>query len=188
MPERTQPPVGSSGPGTDALDSKDAFCPQRGECRHAFHDVGLAMGNVLAQATAMGLYVHQMAGFDQDAARQRLGIPEEYEPVTAIALGYPGDPDDLPEDLRRRELAPRERKPVTEFVFSGRWGRTISPADDLETYRGRWLFAASLSEGILRSVAPVVWLVTCYVPSRTGRISGLGADAGGMLPAIQFLV
>jgi hypothetical protein len=48
------------------------------------------------------------------------------EPVAAIALGYPGDPQSLPEKLRQRELAPRERKPLTEFVFAGRWGQ-ISP-------------------------------------------------------------
>jgi nitroreductase len=77
------------------------------ENRHAFHDLGMAVGNMLVQATAMGLYVHQMAGFDRDAARQKLGIPEGHEPVAAIALGYPGDLNDLLDDLRKRELAPR---------------------------------------------------------------------------------
>jgi len=99
------------------------------ENRHAFHDLGLAVGNMLAQATAMGLYVHQMAGFDRDAARRKLGIPEEHEPVAAIAIGYPGDLGDLPDDLRKRELAPRERKPVAEFAFSERWGRTMLQDD-----------------------------------------------------------
>lgn len=95
------------------------------ENRHAFHDVGLAVGNLLVQATAMGLYVHQMAGFDREAARRTLGIPEGHEAVAAIALGYPGDPNELPEDLRERERAPRERKPVGEFLFSGLWGETL---------------------------------------------------------------
>ena len=90
---------------------------------------GMAVGNMLAQATAMGLQAHQMAGFDRNAARGRLGIPERHEPVAAIALGYPGDPDDLPEDLRERELTPRERRPVEEFVFSGRWGSTVPLAN-----------------------------------------------------------
>jgi nitroreductase len=94
--------------------------------RHAFHDVGLAVANLIVQATALGLVVHQMAGILPDRVRQLYGVPEQYEPVAGIALGYPGDPQSLPEGLRKRELAPRERKPLTEFVFSGRWGR-ISP-------------------------------------------------------------
>ena len=92
--------------------------------RHAFHDVGLAVANLIVQATALGLVVHQMAGILPDRVRQLYGVPEQYEPVAGIALGYPGDPQSLPEGLRKRELAPRERKPLTEFVFSGRWGRT----------------------------------------------------------------
>ena len=94
--------------------------------RHAFHDVGLAVANLIVQATALGLVVHQMAGIFPDKIREMYGIPEGYEAVAGIALGYPGDPQSLPEGLRKRELAPRERKALTEFVFSGRWGRTSS--------------------------------------------------------------
>ncbi len=92
--------------------------------RHAFHDVGQAVANLIVQATALGLVVHQMAGIHPDKVRELYGVPEQYDPVAAIALGYPGDPQSLPEKLRKRELAPRERKPVTEFVFSGCWGQT----------------------------------------------------------------
>ena len=92
--------------------------------RHAFHDVGLAAANLVTQATALGLGVHQMAGIFPDKIRELYGIPEGYEAVAGLALGYPGDPESLHERLRKRELAPRERKPLTEFVFSGRWGRT----------------------------------------------------------------
>lgn len=91
--------------------------------RHAFHDVGLAVENLVIQATAMGLFAHQMAGFHIEKARIDLEIPAGYEPVAMIAVGYPGDPDRLPEKLRQREQAPRERRPVGEFVFSGMWGR-----------------------------------------------------------------
>ena len=91
--------------------------------RHAFHDVGLAVANLIVQATALGLVVHQMAGIFPDKIRELYGIPEGYEAVAGIALGYPGDPQSLPDGLRKRELAPRERKHVTEFVFSGRWGQ-----------------------------------------------------------------
>ncbi len=92
--------------------------------RHAFHDVGQAVANLIVQATALGLAVHQMAGFHPDKVRELYGVPKEFEPVAAIALGYPGDPQSLPDKLRTRELAPRERKHIAKFVFTGRWGRT----------------------------------------------------------------
>ena len=94
--------------------------------RHAFHDVGQAVTNLTLQATALGLFVHQMAGFYPDKVRAFYGIPKEFEPVAAIALGYPGDPEGLSEKYRSREAAPRTRKPLTEFVFSERWEH-ISP-------------------------------------------------------------
>lgn len=94
--------------------------------RHAFHDVGLAAENLVIQASALGLMVHQMAGIHVDKARETYGIPEGYDAVAGFAIGYPGEPQSLPEGLRERELAPRSRKPVESFVFSGRWGETSS--------------------------------------------------------------
>ena len=87
--------------------------------RHAYHDVGLATAQLVLQATAMGLGVHQMAGFSQDKAREVCGIPEGYEPVTAIAIGHPGAPEILPDPMRERELAPRSRKSLSEIAFVG---------------------------------------------------------------------
>ncbi len=104
--------------------------------RHAFHDVGLASENLVIQATAMGLAVHQMAGFQVDKAREVFNIPEGWEPAAAIALGYPGEADSLPEPLRTRELAPRTRKPLEQFVFTGRWGEVaplVTPAANPQT-------------------------------------------------------
>jgi nitroreductase len=77
------------------------------------------------QATSLGIYVHQMGGFDKSAARQAFAIPDGYDPVVAIAIGYRDAADSLPEDLRIREVEPRMRKPLSEFVFSGRWGSPI---------------------------------------------------------------
>lgn len=95
------------------------------ENRHAFHDVGAAEANLAAQATALGLYVHQMAGFDVNKARELYGIPQGYEPVDAVALGYIGDPHSLSERLQQRLSAPRSRKPFQEFVFTGRWQQSL---------------------------------------------------------------
>ena len=91
--------------------------------RHALHDVGQAVANLTLQATALGLYVHQMAGFSVDAARQTYNLPETVEPVAGIALGYLGDPDSLPEELRQREVVLSARKPLGEFVYGEAWGR-----------------------------------------------------------------
>jgi nitroreductase len=92
----------------------------------ALHDVGAANAQLTMEATSRGLVVHQMAGFHHDKARQAFGIPEGWDPVSAMAIGYPGDPEALPEKLRESELAPRTRKPLSEFVMSGHWGHTAS--------------------------------------------------------------
>jgi nitroreductase len=97
--------------------------------RHAGHDLGIAVGFVLLQATALGVATHPMAGFDVEKARAATGLPAGIEPLTMIALAMPGDPDSLPEDLQKRELAPRLRRPLAETVFGARWG---SPAPFLE--------------------------------------------------------
>lgn len=94
------------------------------ENRHAFHDVGAASANLATQATALGLAVHQMAGFDVAKAKELYSIPEGYEPVAAIALGYLGNPEQLSERLQQRLAAPRDRKPFDRFVFTGSWDQT----------------------------------------------------------------
>src|SRR5450755_4011393 len=90
--------------------------------RHAFYDLGQASANLSLQATALGLMAHQMAGFDIEAAREHFAVPEGWEPVSVIALGYPGNLDSLTEKLRQREIAQRQRKPLESFIFSGAWG------------------------------------------------------------------
>ena len=94
--------------------------------RHAYHDVGLAAACLTFQATAEGLAVHQMAGIEVDKIRTTFAVPQGWDPVSGIAVGYPGDPASLPEQLRQRELAERVRKPLSSFVFSGTWG-TAAP-------------------------------------------------------------
>lgn len=94
--------------------------------RAAVHDLGLAAGNLLVEATARGLYVHQMIGILPDKAREIYEIPEGCEAWTGIAIGYKGDPNALPTTLRDRDLTPRQRKPLREFVFSRKWGNPSS--------------------------------------------------------------
>lgn len=94
--------------------------------RAAIHDLGLASANLVLEATARGLAVHQMIGILPDKARELYEIPDGYEPMTAIAIGYQGDPNALPEALRERDLVRRTRKPLKEFLFSGKWGSSAS--------------------------------------------------------------
>jgi nitroreductase len=87
----------------------------------AVYDLGQSVAHLSVQASAVGLSVHQMAGFDRKKAAELFNLPEGYDAVTVIAIGYLGDPDMLPEGLREREIAPRTRKPLSEFVFDGAW-------------------------------------------------------------------
>lgn len=88
---------------------------------HAWHDVGMATANMAIQATELDIYMHMMGGFSADIAREALNIPEGFEAVTMIALGYKGDPEQLSELLKEREGAPRNRKPLQELVHKGEW-------------------------------------------------------------------
>lgn len=92
---------------------------------HAAHDAGAAWAHLALQATALGLYAHGMAGFDRERARKELGVPDDYEVVTAIALGHLGSPEALPDAVRERELAQRQRKPLSELVFKGHWDKPL---------------------------------------------------------------
>jgi nitroreductase len=88
--------------------------------RHAWHDVGMATANLLTQATALGLVAGPMGGFDPKAAREKLAIPEGWEPVAVLALGYPAEIE-APNAAADK---PRQRNPLEQFVFSGRWGQS----------------------------------------------------------------
>ncbi len=106
--------------------SELAFAHNGHPNRNAFYDTGAAMAHLTTEATARGLFVHQMAGFDAHKAIDLFSIPSGWEPIAAFTIGYPGDPQSLPENLRERELAPRKRKPLAEFVMSGSWGQPAS--------------------------------------------------------------
>ncbi len=92
----------------------------------AAHDVGLAMGQLGIEATARGLVLHQMGGFDGDRVRELLDVPDGFRPMAVVAIGHPGGIDNLPEELAERENAPRERKPLGEVAFEGSVGQSYS--------------------------------------------------------------
>ena len=92
--------------------------------RVAMHDVGAASTTMALQAVAHGVFVHQMAGIFPEKIRSTYKIPQGYEPVAALAFGYPGESEALSEDFRHAEKAPRVRKELKEYVYSGLWGTT----------------------------------------------------------------
>ena len=85
-------------------------------------DAGAAWENLALQGASMDLVIHGMAGFDQDAARRELAIPDDFAICAMVAIGRPGHPDHhLPEDLREMDKNPSGRKPVGEIAFEGGW-------------------------------------------------------------------
>ena len=99
--------------------SKTKFSHNDAPNRVALYDLGAASSYLTLQAAALGLATHQMAGFDPEAARKSFEIPENYIIGAVIALGYQGEPDALPNpQFVNQEVAPRQRKPLSQFVFS----------------------------------------------------------------------
>ena len=95
--------------------------------RHAWYDVGQAVAYLTLQATEMGLYVHQMAGFDPAKSRQLLSLPEGYEPAAMMALGYLDDAGPAAGAPRQLDSTRRPRKPLDTLLFAGTWGKPWSP-------------------------------------------------------------
>jgi len=97
---------------------------------HCWYDTGAASAQMVAQATALGLRVHQAAGINSDKIRSTYAVPDEFDIIAGMAIGYQGDPDSLPDELPGREREPRVRKPLSELAFSGSFGK---PAPHTQT-------------------------------------------------------
>ena len=94
---------------------------------YALH-AGIALGNLMAQATEIGLIAHPMAGFDEPTVRTALAIPDDVRVLTVVAAGYPGRAESLPEDLAARESRPQERLPLENLVAYDRWDEGQTPS------------------------------------------------------------
>ena len=90
----------------------------------AVHDMGLAAGNLTFEATSRGLSVHQMIGIEPERAREVFSIPDGYQVLTALAIGYAGRQAGLPEDIQSRDQGPRSHKSIGEFAFGANWGES----------------------------------------------------------------
>jgi nitroreductase len=85
--------------------------------RYAFHDTGMAVSNMLLQATSMDIYVHQMGGYSSERVRQYFNLDEGVEPVAIMALGYLGDGKELTGELLIRHNNRKSRKEISEYAF-----------------------------------------------------------------------
>lgn len=101
---------------------KTTFSRNEKPNRCAPHDLGAASAQLTAQATALDLYVHQMAGIEMDTIRATYDVPDAFEPMAALAVGYLGDPDVLSDKLAERERNERSRRPLSDTVFGEAWG------------------------------------------------------------------
>lgn len=88
---------------------------------HARHDVGQAVAQLTLEAVSRGILAHQMAGIHTDRILETYDIPEGFEPVTGIALGYPPTSEELDDETLQQELGERSRKPLDEIVHTGGW-------------------------------------------------------------------
>jgi nitroreductase len=99
----------------------------KGELNKSFqYDLGQAVAMITIQASAEGLYVHQIGGFNHEALADQLKIPAGFHVMTLFTLGYRGNPEELHPNLKKLELTPRSRKPLDEFVFEGGFGQKAS--------------------------------------------------------------
>ncbi|MDR3625745.1 MAG: nitroreductase family protein [Ignavibacteriaceae bacterium] len=102
---------------------------------HALYDLGNAVANLTFQATSENLFVRQMGGFYPEKARKVFSIPEGYQPVSILAIGYKGNPEMLPEDLKIREKAVRIRKGLDEIAFTGKFGKPYNNVEQENNLR-----------------------------------------------------
>jgi nitroreductase len=100
-----------------SLARKD-FTRYPGPNAHAMYDLGGANAFLALQAVELGLQIRQMAGFNRVKTIENLNIPDTYDIGVFMAVGYPGDPESLPENLKHRESAPRERLSQQAFVMN----------------------------------------------------------------------
>lgn len=89
------------------------------------YDTGAATENLCLQATALGLMVHQMGGFDADKTREAFAIPEQFTPMAMMTVGYQLAEDKIPEDIKEREYNERARNPIEDNFFDGTWDNSI---------------------------------------------------------------
>lgn len=104
----------------------DSVLSQNGKPnRWGQYDTGAASENLSLQATALGLMVHQMGGFDVKKIKAEFSIPEQFTPMAMMTVGYQLAEEVIPDDMREREYNARARNTLDENFYEGYWGKPI---------------------------------------------------------------
>ncbi len=101
--------------------AKITYTKNQNPNRISMYDTGAATAYLAAQLSSLGLIGHQMGGFFMEKANDVLGVPDDFEPCSMMAIGYPADVSLLSPELQQRQNAPRSRKEQGEFVFRSKW-------------------------------------------------------------------
>jgi nitroreductase len=85
--------------------------------RFASYDTGMSVTNMLLQAQAFDVYIHQMGGFSVEKVKEYFKLGNDMEPLAMMAVGYLGDGLGLTPELLKRDENRRPRKSVNEYAF-----------------------------------------------------------------------
>jgi nitroreductase len=101
-----------------AVISRNTFEHNNKPARTSHFDTGSAWMSLALEAHSKNILTHAMEGFDYDALKKNLQIPDHFTVEAMIARGKLGNKEELPEELRKREV-PSTRKPLTEIIAKG---------------------------------------------------------------------
>jgi nitroreductase len=93
--------------------------------RYAAVDAGAAIAQLTLEAVSRELVAHPMAGFNADGAREAFGVPDGVRPIAVVAVGSLGDYDNAPPEIVERDAKGRDRLPLEEVAYVGRWGQPL---------------------------------------------------------------
>ncbi len=83
----------------------------------AEHDLGAASAFLTLEAVSRGLCVHQMIGIDPGKVLAAFAPGPDIKPLTALAIGYRGEPEHIPQAYAERDQNPRMRLMQSEFLL-----------------------------------------------------------------------
>ena len=93
--------------------------------RYAAVDAGAAIAQLTVEAVSRGLVAHPMAGFNADGAREAFSVPDGVRPIAVVAVGSLGDYDNAPPEIVERDAKGRDRLPLEDVAYVGRWGQPL---------------------------------------------------------------
>lgn len=103
-----------------AIISRNNFIHHDKPSRTAPFDTGAAWMSLTLEAHARNIVAHAMEGFNYDALKKNLDIPDSYTIQAMIAIGKQGDKEALPTALREEETV-SDRRPLSSIIGQGKF-------------------------------------------------------------------